>query len=936
MSSDDRPAFRVSLRNRLVLGTTSAVLLFSALGAAPALGIGTSIGADAGTSTGTGTASSGQAVATAGSDEAKPVGEQSAQQQRVEPDPPQKPRPDPADREDTPADKYAMAGGCYALQDRASGRWIDKADGQYSAGAQTESEASGFHFQATDLGTYLLYDADEKFVARDSEVNPADKPSPDTEWPVTESGDGFAIGSADEALHISDDGSATTGEPTELALHITDGCADWPEADVNVSGSTFQGTTPIQEVRGYIDDHIHHMAFDFLGGGIHCGRPWHKYGAEFALEDCADHIATDGKLAIPEIILSGRTAHDPSGWPDFKGWPAHDSLTHEGTYYTWMERAWRSGQRVMVNLLVQNEVLCAIFPNLGDPPATLDKDCGDMATVTKQAKQAHEFQDYVDAQWGGPGKGWYRIVDTPDDARQIINDGKMAVILGTETSDIFNCSKLHAVNELLNPLGLTGLLDQANPTRCTESDIDAGLDKLDELGVRQMVMTHKFDNAFGGTKGDDGFNGVATNLGNAIQTGSFLGMQQCENDQGPDNAQLRLADIPQDQLAEVGQVFGPLAQAGLPVALPLYPDGEQCNRRGLTDLGEYMVTQMAERNMIVDVDHFSAKARSEALDVLEDLDYSGVISSHTWADDHALPRVYKLGGFIGRMAGDSQGYADQWKKMADIMDGRYFWGLGYASDINGLAAQGGPRGVDAENPVTYPFTGMGGVEIDRQQSGNRQFDINTDGVAHYGLYPDWIEDLRHLEGDEIVDDMQRGSEAYLQMWERARGVTNDACRQPELRKQTADFDDISTGMSAADVLQTVGQPHVRHDADFRYCALDGKTDAAVTVTFDGSAVQSVDRQEGGGHQDPADGDVDESSQTREDSPSPGADTSDHDNSGGNGNTSSGTEESAARQASGLPGAGGPAVTYVIAALLALSLGAGFVLHSRRFCRQSGR
>src|SRR5699024_6055562 len=135
--------------------------------------------------------------------------------------------------------------------------------------------------------------------------------------------------------------------------------------------------------------------------------------------------------------------------------------------------------------------------------------------------------------------------------------------------------------------------------------------------------------------------------------GSFLAMQKCADGEPHDNAQLRLQDIPQAQLAQLGRIFGPLAQAELPLALPLYGNGPQCNRRGLTDLGEYMVQQMAERNMIVDVDHFSAKARSQALDVLEDMDYSGVISSHTWADDDALPRVYSLGGFVGRMAGSS-------------------------------------------------------------------------------------------------------------------------------------------------------------------------------------------------------------------------------------------------------------------------------------------
>ena len=61
--------------------------------------------------------------------------------------------------------------------------------------------------------------------------------------------------------------------------------------------------------------------------------------------------------------------------------------------------------------------------------------------------------------------------------------------------------------------------------------------------------------------------------------------------------------------------------------------------------------------------------------------------------------------------------------------------------MNGLGAQGDPRGADVRNPVTYPFTGLGGVTVEQQHSGQRVYDINKDGVAHYGLYPDWIQDL---------------------------------------------------------------------------------------------------------------------------------------------------------------------------------------------------
>ena len=82
-----------------------------------------------------------------------------------------------------------------------------------------------------------------------------------------------------------------------------------------------------------------------------------------------------------------------------------------------------------------------------------------------------------------------------------------------------------------------------------------------------------------------------------------------------------------------------------------------------------------------------------------------------------------------------------------------------------------PRPDAAQNPVEYPFRSFdGGSVVDRQRSGTRVYDVNVDGVDHYGLYPDWIEDLRQVGGDQIVDDLANGAEAYLQLWERAEAA----------------------------------------------------------------------------------------------------------------------------------------------------------------------
>jgi len=108
------------------------------------------------------------------------------------------------------------------------------------------------------------------------------------------------------------------------------------------------------------------------------------------------------------------------------------------------------------------------------------------------------------------------------------------------------------------------------------------------------------------------------------------------------------------------------------------------------------------------------------------------------------------------------------------------------------------------------------VTVDRQVSGQRTYDVNVDGVAHYGLYPDWIEDLRRLAGDEIVEDMARGPEAYLQMWERAVGIEPTGCRTP------ARLEGLRPGTRADQVLALVGQPERRQGSAFTYCVVDGE------------------------------------------------------------------------------------------------------------------
>ena len=82
------------------------------------------------------------------------------------------------------------------------------------------------------------------------------------------------------------------------------GCAAFPEITTNVSGDPFSGVSSIQEVRGFIDAHTHGMAFEFLGGDVHCGRPWSPYGVTVALQATAPTTTlTNGYGAVMEDFL---------------------------------------------------------------------------------------------------------------------------------------------------------------------------------------------------------------------------------------------------------------------------------------------------------------------------------------------------------------------------------------------------------------------------------------------------------------------------------------------------------------------------------------------------------------------------------------------------------------------------------------------------------
>jgi len=323
------------------------------------------------------------------------------------------PAPNPAAAAAAAVDVYQYAGECVTVRDAWTNRYVVANALGYTVGFQ-RSAATPFRMQATGLGSYLLFGPDARMpaAAGPDYVGPVVTAQQRADWLVTPALGAVQLTNLSTGRNLSVTLGwlvQSEGWNPRWQFDPAGGCAAFPEIGVNVVGtpalSERSESNGLPAVKGFVDAHVHVTAFEFLGGRFHCGRPWSRYGAADALRDCPDH-GTDGTFAIAENLLSAGSltgTHSNKGWPDFDGWPRHDSLTHEGTYWKAIERAWRGGLRIMVADLVENRALCEIYWLKQNP-------CGDMDSLRLQAKDLYDLQDYIDAQFKGPGRGFFRIV----------------------------------------------------------------------------------------------------------------------------------------------------------------------------------------------------------------------------------------------------------------------------------------------------------------------------------------------------------------------------------------------------------------------------------------------------------------------------------------------------------------------------------------------
>jgi hypothetical protein len=347
--------------------------------------------------------------------------------------------------------------------------------------------------------------------------------------------------------------------------------------------------------------------------------------------------------------------------------------------------------------------------------------------------------------------------------------------------------------------------------------VDAGLKEVHALGVRTFFPVHEFDNAFGGTKMIAGEAGAVVNAGNREATGSFWTVEPCPaQDQDAEQTSVPGSGLPGELLN------GPIAGLTGGNPLPVYAPGPHCNVHGLTNLGAYLINRMIQQHFIIQTDHMSSKTAGAAVAIATAHHYSGVVSAHCCSSPQLFKQIYDNGGFVSEPVNPLLAFVNIEQADKAQSDPRYHFGFGWGSDMGGLGMQAGPSSA---YPVTYPFKSYAGnVTFTREVWGQRTFDLDTDGLANYGLYADWLHGLQLAGGNAMMHDMFQGAESYLQMWERAVGVPSATCLTRRTRFSARGFGHrLRLGETTTEALFSSGQPVTRPGRSFRYCVAGSRS-----------------------------------------------------------------------------------------------------------------
>jgi len=481
--------------------------------------------------------------------------------------------------------------------------------------------------------------------------------------------------------------------------------------------------------------------------------------------------------------------------------PRHDSFSHLRYATDWIKAAHEASTplKIMVAFTVESEAMCEqlYYANKGNGGPGGDYSCSKGDSLASMKRQIAAMKA-----WVADNDDWMAIAYDAQDARRIVTEGKLAIVLGVESDYAFG-----AENRRFDPV-----------------------DRLElyyKLGVRTFYLAHKVNSRLAGAdvyRSKDEIGGKIIR-GTQALAGCFYvddsaanvplengkGHQFCNNKCGKggfrgakvtDKCVAKYSDLSEVNYVEyvVGNGGGWFNGFDVYPKLPGFSAGGSAvkggierNNLGLSHDGERVVRAAMQLGMIINLDHISSEARKDVaaiskafanypMNALHNNPNAMLVANSTSAlktpgpsefdlDDGELDLVKNSGGFFGvRVAPlDAANYPESGvtkncpntatetaKILAYLLDRKL--PVGYSLDYSTI--------TQAVHSRTHAKCG---TKLGGGDAFHRYGSHVTEGLSHVGMMTKWHDELSRvgLKPKYLNKLENKGPEAFVRMWERS-------------------------------------------------------------------------------------------------------------------------------------------------------------------------
>ena len=472
---------------------------------------------------------------------------------------------------------------------------------------------------------------------------------------------------------------------------------------------------PSGPVTGFADVHVHQASDLAFSKGWYWGSHLPGNLVYQAPQCTGDNHATLEPLGIQLHELAANHVGQNKGYPDYQHWPKWNDIKHQQVTATWLKQAHDRGLSVMIASVVNNQTLAAAAIASGKHDNTVAP--FDMESARLQIQSIKKMAEQED---------WFEIVLDPWQARRAVDNGKLAVILAVEVSNLFPSSDGPWKEQLWD---------------------------LYDMGVRTVQLAHETNNDFTGAAYHVDLFEILSQLKSWFDDG----LEYAEAPDGVHN-EIGLTSQGYALLREMMRLNMLIDIAHLPLK----------SQRQIYQVAAHEYSYYPLYNSHTRIDELLLPEDSavyrEFVTTDETLEYvratGGVLGLRTGKQGM---QTYANSGVTNNCDGSSRSFAQFYRYAADKNVATAF-----ASDFNGFIEQMPPRyGTDgcASAPAGQQASqkaAQGWYSSSTVPSYVAEY--HQKGLAHIGLLPALLHDLNTVGAD--TGNLNNSAENVVKMWDR--------------------------------------------------------------------------------------------------------------------------------------------------------------------------